>query len=56
MTAGVYQGLTILPTDSPSVNKHCVNLIAIAGQQLVPLTVALGEYGGDSDQQFIYLT
>lgn len=41
MIAAIYQGLAILPPDSPSVYKHCVNLVPIAGQQLVPLTIIL---------------
>lgn len=41
MSAVVYQGLTILPLDSPAVYKHSVNLVPITGQKLVPLTIIL---------------
>lgn len=41
ITAGIYQGLAILSPMSPSIDKHCVNLITITGQQLVPLAIKL---------------
>lgn len=43
MLAGIYQGLAIRSPDSPSVYKHGVDLVAVTGQQLVPLTVVLRE-------------
>lgn len=43
--AGIYQGLAILSPISPSIHKHCVNLITIAGHQLVPLAVKLWQNG-----------
>lgn len=35
------QGLAGLPPVSPSIHKHRVDLIAIAGHKLVPLAVTL---------------
>lgn len=41
----IYQGLAILSPMSPSIDKHCVNLITITGQQLVPLAIKLWHNG-----------
>lgn len=41
LTADIYQSLAIRPSIFPSVHKHRVDLITVAGHQLVPLAVKL---------------
>ncbi len=43
--ADIYQGLAILSPVSPSIHKHCVDLITVAGHKLVPLAVKLSQNG-----------
>lgn len=41
ISADIYQHLAILSPVSPSIHKHCVDLITIAGHELVPLAIKL---------------
>lgn len=46
ITADIYQSLAIRAPVFPSVHKHCVDLITVAGHQLVPLAVKLQQSEG----------